>query len=298
MICLMNRRNLLGKLIISKSNDQYKTFHDLNLILVRGNGNKIIINHVVTKLLIKGNNNLIDIGQYGVTDEIILKGNNNIITAKYDYSLNVDDSGNGNTIYVRKKEKIVEKNIQEDKICNKENSEESKLGEEKNKNTINRVVHFKISENNLGNYNDDDYFNEREDDEDDDGGYDMFGFISDVPFFDIQEEIERQLQREREKEIFRASIASMFFGKQKDESLVEPEIILCDLIDIPFKNVSKGVKEGNEKCVICFEDFEENESVKMTKCFHIFHYKCIKKWIESKQELIEEPDCPICRREL
>ena len=126
----------------------------------------------------------------------------------------------------------------------------------------------------------------------------MFGFISDVPFFDIQEEIERQLQREREKEIFRASIASMFFGKQKDESLVEPEIILCDLIDIPFKNVSKGVKEGNEKCVICFEDFEENESVKMTNCFHIFHYNCIKKWIESKQELIEEPDCPICRREL
>ena len=293
----MNNRNLLGKLIISKSNDNYKTFHDLNLILVRGNGNKIIINHFVQKLLIKGNNNLIDIGQYGATDEIILKGNNNSITAKYDYSLNVDNSGSGNTVYVRKKEKIEEKNIQEDKICNKENSEESKLGEEKNKNTINRVVDFKIGKNNSGNYNDDDYFNEREED-DDDCGYDMFGFISDVPFFDIQEEIERQLQREREKEIFRASIATMFFGEQKNKSYVDSENILNDLIDIPFKNVSKGVKEGNEKCVICFEDFEENESVKMTNCFHIFHYKCIKKWIESKQELIEEPDCPICRREL
>ena len=30
-----------GKLIISRCNDYYQTFHQLDLILVKGNGNKI-----------------------------------------------------------------------------------------------------------------------------------------------------------------------------------------------------------------------------------------------------------------
>ena len=293
----MNRRNLLGKLIISKSNDQYKTFHDLNLILVKGNRNKIIINHKVPKLLIKGNNNLIDIGLYGEADEIILLGNNNMITAKYDYSLNINDSGSGNSIYVRKKEKHDKKEIQEDKKFDDDNSEESKESEEKDKNRINRVFDFKLGENKSNNYINN-YRNEEEEEDEEDDDYDMFGCISGVPFFEIQEEIQRQLQREREKELFRSAIAGIVFGIQKKEPSVDPENILCDLIDISFRNVSKGVKEGNKKCVICYENFEEKESVKMTGCFHIFHYKCIKKWIESKQELSETPDCPVCRREL
>ena len=74
--------------------------------------------------------------------------------------------------------------------------------------------------------------------------------------------------------------------------------ISMDLIDISFKNISKEIKEGNEKCVICYENFIKNERVKMTKCFHIFHFKCIKKWAESKTELTKKPECPICRRKL
>ena len=34
-----------GKLIISRCNDDYETFHDLDLILVKGNGNIIDIDH-------------------------------------------------------------------------------------------------------------------------------------------------------------------------------------------------------------------------------------------------------------
>lgn len=107
-----------------------------------------------------------------------------------------------------------------------------------------------------------------------------------------------QLKREREKELFRASLASLFFGSSNNNFEQNDDNVLSDLIDISFKNVSKGVKEGNEKCVICFENFKENEQVKMTSCFHIFHFKCIKKWVENREELTEAPNCPICRKNL
>ena len=71
------------------------------------------------------------------------------------------------------------------------------------------------------------------------------------------------------------------------------ENILNNLINISFK--SQGNNKENDKCPICFDNFKENEQVKMTFCFHVFHIVCIKKWIETK---LECPDCPICRRKL
>ena len=67
--------------------------------------------------------------------------------------------------------------------------------------------------------------------------------------------------------------------------------ILSNLIDISFKK--NEINKDNEKCAICYEYFIENETIKMTHCFHLYHFFCIKKWIETK---IDSPDCPICRR--
>ncbi len=78
----------------------------------------------------------------------------------------------------------------------------------------------------------------------------------------------------------------------------EENLILNELVDVQFKNVSENVKEGNEKCVICYENFLKDENIKMTTCFHLFHFNCIKKWVQSKNRSIEPPDCPICRRKL
>ena len=71
------------------------------------------------------------------------------------------------------------------------------------------------------------------------------------------------------------------------------ENVLNNLSDICFKNKEKN--KENDKCPICFENFLENEKIKMTNCFHLFHYLCIKQWIIIKSE---SPDCPICRRKL
>ena len=83
----MSRSNYFGKLIISKCNDDYDTYHDLDLILVRGDRNKIDIDHQIDKLVVNGDNNKIKIGASGDIGEVKLRGNNNIIFSRYLTSL-------------------------------------------------------------------------------------------------------------------------------------------------------------------------------------------------------------------
>ena len=43
-------------------------------------------------------------------------------------------------------------------------------------------------------------------------------------------------------------------------------------------------------CPICYDKIIKNEFIHITKCNHIFHYKCIERAIDKKLE-----DCPMCR---
>ena len=90
----------------------------------------------------------------------------------------------------------------------------------------------------------------------------------------------------------------IFNGGLNHENDLDSENNNYNLIDITYKKEPKEVKEEDEKCVICYENFKKEEALKMTNCFHTFHCKCIKKWIKSKLNISETPDCPICRREL
>ncbi len=58
-----------------------------------------------------------------------------------------------------------------------------------------------------------------------------------------------------------------------------------------FNNNNKG---KNEKpiCCICLRTMKINDEVSLLKCQHLFHFKCLDKWIETKE------DCPICRNEI
>ena len=246
------QRNNFGKLIISKYNDFYETFHDLQLILVKGNRNDIEIDHKIRKLVINGNNNNIKISSSGKVGQIKLRGNNNIVRCNFFNSYNNGvDYGNGNKVY------IGGRRIRE--------QTQSSDDEDENENI----------------------FNEVEDDEDDD-----------------DEDTLNVNRRRRDIDQMIAQLRRLMIGNlsngidaNSDEENSEEEN-LYDLIDISFKKAPIGIKDETEKCVNCFENFIHNESIKMTNCFHIFHHNCIKKWIKSKEELDETPDCPICRREL
>ena len=300
----MFRKEPSGKLIISRSNNYYETFHNLNLILVKYDKNRICINHRIKTLVINGDYNDIEIGLSGNIEKIEIKGDNNTIIAKNSFSLNnVLDNGQGNIIGEENKVNLgsEEEDNDEESQGNEEDEHED---EEKNNRYKYRIFEGErpiiLSLNNREKKIDE--INEDYDDEDtDDNIYDIYG--GDIDYYtllEIDSQLKMQLRREREKELFRSSLINMVFNNSYNskDSENKNEDILSNLIDISYKKNSKGIKEGNEKCAICYENFKENEKVKMTECFHIFHLNCIKKWIESKEEMNESADCPICQSNL
>jgi len=67
----------------------------------------------------------------------------------------------------------------------------------------------------------------------------------------------------------------------------KPEDEKTDDVD---SNVSKGYNMCS--CVICMEVFETSEDVKTLPCLHIYHPKCIDKWLSRNCT------CPICKRDV
>ncbi len=57
---------------------------------------------------------------------------------------------------------------------------------------------------------------------------------------------------------------------------------------VPFREVLYG---DNTSCIICMENFCENELVKKLFCGHIFHKDCIEKWLSNQKT------CPFCKEE-
>lgn len=50
-----------------------------------------------------------------------------------------------------------------------------------------------------------------------------------------------------------------------------------------------------EECYICLENsIEKEEDLKILKCSHIFHTKCLFEWYQQK--LIKEYICPVCKK--
>ncbi len=60
---------------------------------------------------------------------------------------------------------------------------------------------------------------------------------------------------------------------------------------IPVKPFHKTFFEDNYQCIICMENFSENELVKQLSCGHIFHEDCINQWLEQQK------NCPFCKAE-
>lgn len=48
-------------------------------------------------------------------------------------------------------------------------------------------------------------------------------------------------------------------------------------------------EEFNDCCAICQCDYIEHEHVRVLKCNHMYHKKCIDKWLSFKDS------CPVCR---
>ncbi len=80
-----------------------------------------------------------------------------------------------------------------------------------------------------------------------------------------------------------------------DELLYEDEIrtgvdeeTKRSLPESVLKNVKK-LPEEKKNCVICMEEFGENDVILTVACYHIFHKSCVMEWFKK------ENTCPICK---
>ena len=76
--------------------------------------------------------------------------------------------------------------------------------------------------------------------------------------------------------------------ENKDEDKIEPKKILDYL---PITTLGKKYNNNNIefKCIICYEDFQEGDSVTTLPCAHVFHINCIEIWI------LQHGNCPVCK---
>ena len=61
---------------------------------------------------------------------------------------------------------------------------------------------------------------------------------------------------------------------------------------LPITKYKKEKYSENFQCIICMEEFNEGEKVKLLPCGHIFHPNCIKEW------LMKQKSCPFCKSEI
>ncbi|CCG81348.1 Uncharacterized RING finger protein C57A7.09 [Taphrina deformans PYCC 5710] len=61
-----------------------------------------------------------------------------------------------------------------------------------------------------------------------------------------------------------------------------------------LETVDYMAKDGvNAECVICLENFQDEEKLLELPCKHLYHGDCIRKWLIERKKL-----CPICKRDV
>ena len=107
----------------------------------------------------------------------------------------------------------------------------------------------------------------------------------------FQEEFEKNEERFQEK----MSRIQEEIGRIQEEAIRINEYcneiinILNKLPVVKIADINK-LNDENKRCVICLEDFKNNDKSIYLPCFHLFHEKCITDWINMKKRF-----CPLCR---
>ena len=58
-------------------------------------------------------------------------------------------------------------------------------------------------------------------------------------------------------------------------------------------NDEKLIKNENiKKCAICLDNYKVGDKISYLPCFHLYHSKCIKKWLKCSKM------CPLCKKEV
>ena len=72
----------------------------------------------------------------------------------------------------------------------------------------------------------------------------------------------------------------------------EKEDFILELNEFQYKHINKYSSRKEENCTICLENFKGTDIIKEFSCKHIFHKKCLLKWLEKSN------DCPLCKHNM
>jgi len=73
---------------------------------------------------------------------------------------------------------------------------------------------------------------------------------------------------------------------------LEPQL-LESLPEYQFQKAKSQNMSGEHKsCMICMEEFEDGENIRLLPCLHRFHRDCIDKWLNTSTT------CPVCKKDI
>ena len=101
--------------------------------------------------------------------------------------------------------------------------------------------------------------------------------------------------------LFNINLPNVLFNTNLDtQNIVQnnslTENVIIALTDEEFDKIEEIKYEDiddQNKCNICLDTFEESSKILKLKCGHIFHYDCIKNWLQNHNN-----KCPVCREEI
>ena len=84
----------------------------------------------------------------------------------------------------------------------------------------------------------------------------------------------------------------------EDVRITGNEEELNELQVVKYKDINEDFCRDNDiikstECTICLENFDEEDDIIITKCKHMFHKSCIKKWL-----IDYSVKCPICKKDI
>ncbi|QRV92604.1 Zinc finger RING-type protein [Ceratobasidium sp. AG-Ba] len=87
-----------------------------------------------------------------------------------------------------------------------------------------------------------------------------------------------------------------FLGQVKPPTASREDIAKAGLRVIKGHQVEEFAKDGGvtenctERCLICLDDYEEEQDLRIMSCKHMFHKDCVDRWMETGRN-----NCPACR---
>ncbi|XP_068638390.1 probable E3 ubiquitin-protein ligase XERICO [Aristolochia californica] len=90
----------------------------------------------------------------------------------------------------------------------------------------------------------------------------------------------------------RLMVKLLFWFNSASSSLSETDQFMAAVAEkCPAVRYKKGSTAAVAECAVCLCDVEEGDEVRELQCRHVYHRKCLDKWLEHSGVT-----CPLCRR--